>query len=361
MDRRKFLKAGVLTSLAATSPGFLIHSCNQKSENKLGVALVGLGRYSTNQLAPTLQLTNYCKLSAVVSGTESKRINWAKKYNLADNSVYTYEEFDQIATNDQVDIVYVVLPNSMHKDFVIRAAEAGKHVICEKPLGVSSGECLEMIEACKRNNVKLSVGYRLHFDNYHKYAMSIRDKSRIRNIEAEFGYVITDPNEWRMKKDLSGGGALMNLGIYCIQSACYITGQTPTMVSAQPFKSNPDFFSEVEETLAFQLFFEDKISTNFTTSHNMRANRLYVDAEDEIFEISPAFSYKGIGFKYESINFAEVNQQALQMDDFCQCIIENKSSIVSGEMGLRDLQIIEAIYEASNTGKRVNVQRILPF
>lgn len=359
MDRRHFIKSSVLSSIALSSPGLFVQSCKQENTNKLGIALVGLGHYSTSQLAPALQQTKYCKLSAIVSGTEAKRNDWANQYQLEDSSIYTYEDFDRIAENPNVDIVYVVLPNAMHKEFVIRAAEAGKHVICEKPMGISSAECVEMITACKRNNVKLSVGYRLHFDNYHKYAMEIHKSSAIRNIEAEFGYVITDPNEWRMKKSLAGGGALMNIGIYCIQSACYISGQTPTMVSAQAFNNNPEFFSEVEETLSFQLFFDEEVANSFTTSHNMRANRLYVDADDEIFEISPAFYYNKIGANYASRSFTEVNQQALQMDDFSLCILRNETSRVSGEMGLRDLRIIEAIYESADSGRKVAIQNML--
>lgn len=358
MDRRQFIKTSTKASLAIASSGFIIHSCEQANKNKLGVALVGLGKYSTEQLAPALKQTKNCYLASIVSGTESKRNKWAKRYGLADDCIYTYEDFDRIAENKLVDIVYVVLPNSMHKEFVIRAAKAGKHVICEKPMGISSAECLEMIEACKKNNVRLSVGYRLHFDNYHTYAMGIGNRSPIRYVEAEFGYVIKDPQEWRMKKKLAGGGALMNIGIYCVQSACYISGQVPASVTAQSFKSNPEFFSEVEETLSFQFSFEDNIATNFTTSHNLRANRLYVDSERERFEISPAFQYNRLGSKYESVSLSEVNQQVLQMDDFCQCIIKNKPSRVSGEMGLRDLRIIETIYEAAESGRRVKISQI---
>ncbi len=354
MERREFIWKSTLGTGALMLPG-LISSCGRKHDKKLGVALVGLGEYSTGQLAPALQQTTNCYLAAIVSGTESKRNSWSDQYDIPSTNVYSYETFDQIKDNKDIDIVYVVLPNALHKEYVVRAAQAGKHVICEKPMGISSQECREMIDACEKNGVLLSVGYRLHFDNYHQYLMNLGNRSAIRNIQADFGYVIKDREEWRMKKKLAGGGALMNVGIYCLQSACYVSQQLPDRVTAQSFKSKPEFFSEVEETIAFQFSFPNSIPNSFSTSHNMRADRVFVDTHNEKFELSPAFSYSDLGRNFQSKNFAGVNQQALQMDDFCRCIKEGRKSRVSGEMGLRDLLIIEAIYEASERGESVEI------
>ncbi len=354
MDRRQFIEKSTLVSSAIVLPN-LLTGCRFDNEVGLGVALVGLGQYSTDQLAPALQKTNNCYLAGIVSGTDEKKNDWSKKYKIREENIYSYDSFDQIKGNDEIDVVYVALPNALHKEFVIRSAKAGKHVICEKPMGISSTECKEMIDACEQNNVLLSVGYRLHFDNYHRHVMSLSKKSRLRQINADFGYVVEDPNEWRMKKELAGGGALMNIGIYCVQSACYISNQLPEMVTAQSFKSKPHFFTEVEETITFQFSFPDAISNTFSTSHNYPANRLSVDSENEKFDLSPAFTYSGLGSTFRSRKFSTVNQQALQLDDFCKCIIEGRRSKVSGEMGLRDLQIIEAIYEAAELKKEVKI------
>ena len=138
----------------------------KQDKKKLGVALVGLGSYSTYQLAPSLVDCELCYLAGIVTGTPEKEKIWQDKYNIPDTSIYNYENFDNIVSNDAIDIVYVVLPNSMHADFAIRAARAGKHVICEKPMAVNVEECDAIIEACNKANVKLSVGYRLHSEPY---------------------------------------------------------------------------------------------------------------------------------------------------------------------------------------------------
>ncbi|GAA4833827.1 Gfo/Idh/MocA family oxidoreductase [Algivirga pacifica] len=351
--RRNFLRQGGTLAAGIMLPSFLNLSCADQKSKKLGVALVGLGRYSTNELAVALQATQSCYLAGVVSGTPEKRDFWADQYNLKPENIYDYDNFDRIADNKDIDIVYVVLPNSMHAEFVIRAAQAGKHVICEKPLGISSAECLQMINACKKHGVKLSVGYRLHFDPYHQYLMQLSDK--VQYLEASNGYTLKDHSEWRMDKSLAGGGALMNIGIYCLQSACYVTGKTPISVTAQATKTRPDLFKDIEETLSFQLQFDRGVSTNFVTSHQLPMNRLMAISEGREYTLSPAFSYRGIGKKYAFEQYKELSQQAAQMDDFATVIRKNKVSSVSGEMGLRDLRIIEAIYEAADARKPISI------
>ncbi|HKK81339.1 MAG TPA: Gfo/Idh/MocA family oxidoreductase [Prolixibacteraceae bacterium] len=147
-----FLAPGMMSF--ASHPGLSISTKNKKP----GVALVGLGRYSTGQLAPALQETQYCRLSGIVTGTPSKEDEWMKKYDIPKENVYNYDNFDSIADNDDIDIIYVVLPNSMHAEYSIRAAKAGKHVICEKPMATSVKDAEDMIRACNDNNVKLSYG-----------------------------------------------------------------------------------------------------------------------------------------------------------------------------------------------------------
>ncbi|MBC8155046.1 MAG: Gfo/Idh/MocA family oxidoreductase, partial [Bacteroidetes bacterium] len=150
--------------LATTSPSPSQPAADHKADGKLGVALVGLGYYSTDLLAPGLQQTKNCYLAGIVTGTPAKAEKWTKQYNIPAKNVYNYQNFDQIANNPDIDVVYVVLPPSMHKEYVVRAAKAGKHVWVEKPMAVTAKECQEMIDACKKANVTLSVGYRLHHE-----------------------------------------------------------------------------------------------------------------------------------------------------------------------------------------------------
>lgn len=354
-SRRGFTKrvaaasAGLFT---LTSTAFL----QEKPGRKLGVALVGLGSYSSNQLAPALQQTRYCQLSGIVTGTPAKEKEWAQKYGIPAKSIYNYKNFDTIADNPAIDIVYVVLPNAMHAEYTIRAAEAGKHVICEKPMALSAQECQQMIDACHRAGVKLSIGYRLHFDPYNQAVMHLGQDQvygKLKYVNTAAGYQITGNwDQWRMKKALAGTGALGNMGVYAIQAAIYAVGENPLYVRAQEFKTLPERFDEVDETVTMQFEFPGGTVANMQTSHNANMNRLYGSAERGWFELQPFSQYNGLqGSTSEGpLNFEPVNQQARQMDDFAQCILDDRPTPVPGEMGLRDIQIIEAILQSIDAG-----------
>src|SRR2546422_5167402 len=179
-----------------------------QENKKLGFALVGLGSLSTNQIAPALQKTKRCRLAAIVTGTPAKEKIWADKYKIPQKNIYNYETFDQIAGNPDIDVVYVVLPNAMHGEFTVRAAKAGKHVLCEKPMEVSAEKCQAMIDACKAAKVQLAIGYRCQFTPHHLEMMRLaREKTfgSVKLIEASFGFRIGDPNQWRLKHALAGG------------------------------------------------------------------------------------------------------------------------------------------------------------
>jgi len=333
----------------------------QKQKGKLGIALVGLGNYATNQLAPALQQTEHCYVAGIVTGTPSKIDTWKSKYSIPDANVYNYQTFDSIKNNPDIDIVYVVLPNSMHAEYVIRAANAGKHVISEKPMAMNVKECDDMIAACKKAGKMLSVGYRLHFEPFNLEMARLGTKKiygNIKKMSAGFGFIAGDPNQWRLKKPLSGGGPLVDLGIYCIQGFCYTTGLDPISVTAQEGpKTDPQKFNGIEESLTWQMEMPGGIICEGKSSYNDNFNFLRAEAEKGIFELRPAFNYNGQrGITPEgAMNLPEVNQQAKQMDDFALAIKNNRPTPVPGEMGKRDVRIIAAIYEAMNTGKKVTI------
>lgn len=332
---------------------------NQEQEKKLGIALVGLGYYSTNLLAPALQETEHCYLTGIVTGTPSKIDEWKLKYSIPDKSIYNYQNFDSIKDNPDIDIVYVVLPNSMHAEFVIRAAQAGKHVICEKPMAMNVKECDDMIAACKKAGKMLSIGYRLHFDPYHLEMIRLGTKKvygNIKKMTAGFGILPDNPDQWRLKKSLAGGGPLVDVGLYCIQGFCYTTGMDPIAVTAQEGpKTDPDKFKDVEQSLTWQMEMPNGIICEGKTSYSDNINYLRAEAENGSFELTSAFNYTGQAGKTPEgeMNFPHVNQQAKQMDDFALAIKNKRPTPVPGEMGRRDVRIIEAIYEAMNTGKRI--------
>lgn len=358
--RRKFI------STLATGSAFVMLPVFPKFSNKLfpndrrlGIALVGLGNYSTNQLAPALQETSLCYLNGIVTGTPAKIEKWKNDYNIPDKNIYNYDNFDNIADNGSIDVVYIVLPNSMHYEFVIRAAKAGKHVFCEKPMGLTVKECDEMIAACKEAGVRLFVGYRLHTEPHHQAAMKFRTEgsSGIIYVQSEFGFKIGNPDQWRLKRSLAGGGAMMDLGIYAIQAARYSIGKEPLYVYAQEFKTDFKKFSEVDETISWQMEFQGGHVSNSYTSYTTPANRLYISTENRWFNLFPAFFYRGIKGSTNNgiLKFQEINQQAVQMDTFSNCILNNSKSDASGEDGLKDLKVIEAIYKSVESGNKVKV------
>ncbi|MCF7559677.1 Gfo/Idh/MocA family oxidoreductase [Sabulilitoribacter multivorans] len=349
--------AGGLLGVSLLSKSALAYNFDKKNQRKLGVALVGLGGYSKWQLAPALLDTKYCYLAGIVTGTPSKGKEWMRTYNIPKENVYNYDNFDEIAKNSAIDIVYVVLPNSMHADFSIRAAKAGKHVICEKPMAVSVAECDAIINACNKAGVKLSVGYRMQSDPYtNEVKRLVKEKpfGTVQYVSSDAGYYSGgNPNQWRLNKKLSGGGALVNMGVYAIQSNIYGTGTNPISVSAQEFSTRPEYFKDTDETITAQMQFPNGAVGNLFTSHNANANRLFVSFKSGWVELNPCHSYgplAGRTSEGRGISFPHRSQQLIQMDDFAKHILTGSTNFAPGEMGKRDMIIVEAIYKSIKEG-----------
>ena len=330
-----------------------------RKDGKLGIALVGLGKYSEGQLGPALKETEHCFLAGVVTGSTEKAAKWKKKYDLEDKNIYNYQNMDQVSDNPDIDILYIVLPNAMHAEYVIRAARAGKHVICEKPMAITVEECDKMIAACKAAGKLLSIGYRLHFEPYNREMMRIGKEKPYGNnnrMNAEHG--MEDVQGWRIDKALAGGGPLMDVGIYCVQGCRYTLEMEPLAVTAQESpKTNPGKFKTVEEGLTWQMEFPNKIVAECKTSYSEDLNLLRLEQGNGWAEISPAYEYSGIEGQTSKgkMDFPHINQQAAQMDDFALAIKEGRPTPVPGEMGRQDVKILQAIYQAMETGKRVDI------
>jgi predicted dehydrogenase len=329
------------------------------NKEKMGIALVGLGQYSTGQLAPALEETQHCFLAGIVTGTPAKAVKWRSMYNIPEKNIYDYTTFDNIKNNPDIDIIYVVLPNAMHKEYVIRAAKAGKHVICEKPMAITAADCDEMIRACKDAGVMLSIGYRLHFEPHNLEMIRLGKTKHFGNITsmiAENG--MNGAEGWRLNKKLAGGGPLMDLGIYCVQGVRYTTGLEPIAVTAkEEMKSDAEKFKDVEEALSWKMEMPGGIMASCRSSYSEKLNVLRADAEKGWFELSPSFEYAGIEGKTSDgkMDFKDVNQQAKQIDDFAMAIRDKRPTPVPGEMGRQDVKILQAIYKAMESGKRVEI------
>lgn len=327
----------------------------------LRVAIMGLGSYGT-RVAEAMQSCTRAKLVGAISGTPSKLTAWQSKYNIPIQNCYNYENFDAIKDNPDIDAVYIITPNALHKDQAIRVAKAGKHVICEKPMSLNEKDGKEMVDACKAANVKLLIGYRMHFEANTLEIIKQRNAGeygKIKFFQGLSGFRLGDPNQWRVNKTLSGGGSLMDIGIYAINGARYMVGEEPLWVTAQETKTDPEKFKEgVDETISFQLGFPGGAVASCLSSYSMNfLDRFLLTGEKGFAELSPAHGYgpiKGRSSKGELV-LPHVIHQTKQMDEMAAIILEGKQPVVpaDGEEALKDLHIIDAIYKAVKNGKKV--------
>jgi glucose-fructose oxidoreductase len=362
INRRKFLKqtaAGVV-GVGIAQQAFA-NILVQKKKEKLGVALVGLGYYSKDLLAPALQLTQKCHLAGIVTGTPAKAEKWKQQFNIPDKNIYNYQNFDTIANNPDIDVVYVVLPPSMHAEYSIRAAKAGKHVWCEKPMAMTVTECKNMIDAAKKNKVTLAIGYRLQHEPNTQRIIQIRKDlvyGKVVSATAAAGYRDDRTDHWKQKKSL-GGGAMYDMGVYPLNAARYATGLEPIAVAAKASTTRPEIYKEVEETMNFDLEFPGGVTAKCETSFGKGINTLETKFVNGWYKLEPFQSYsgqKGITSDGKVLNDVIPNQQAKQMDDDAISIMNGTPLLVPGEEGLKDIRVVEAIYKSVAAGsQRVKV------
>ncbi|MBX3238427.1 MAG: Gfo/Idh/MocA family oxidoreductase [Chitinophagaceae bacterium] len=364
LSRRKALKSLALGGAGIfLAPNILMSCGNKPKKDKLGVALVGLGYYSTDLLAPAFEQTQHCYLAGIVTGTPAKAEAWQKKHNLPDKNIYNYQNFDDIANNPDIDVVYVVLPPSMHEEYVVRAANAGKHVWCEKPMAMTEAECSRMIEACKKNKQSLAIGYRLqHEPNTKEYKRIIREKllGKVLKLEDAAGYFDGRTDHWKQKREM-GGGVLLDMGVYAIQGARHGTGMEPvSVVSAQTSTTRPEIYKDgLAETAIATLEFPGGVMANIKTSFGENVNFLNIHCEKGTIEMAPYSAYSGVKGKSPlgEINFPYNTpwQQTNQMDNDALSIMNKQPMLVPGEEGLKDIRIVEAILKSAETGQSVKL------
>ncbi len=347
----------MVAGATALIPPFITPRLGKKQ--KLGVALVGLGNYSTNLLAPALQQTEFCELTGIVTGSPHKIPKWQKQYGIKDKNVYNYDNMHRVAGNPDIDVVYIVLPNSMHCDFSILAANCGKHVWCEKPMATTEQACQDIIDACNRNKVKLSIGYRMQHEPDTRTIMQYgRDLpyGPIQKIESGAGYRHST-NDWQVEKAM-GGGAMFDMGVYPLNAARYCTHEEPIAVTARHETTRTELFSEVDETTYFDLEFPSGARASCMTTLNQGKNRLHVDCAEGWYRLVPFQTYSGVKGETsdgKTLNQTIPNQQAKQMDDDAKAILNDEPVMVPGSDGLKDIRVVEAIFESARTGKKVDI------
>jgi glucose-fructose oxidoreductase len=338
-------------------------------DRKIGYAVVGLGSYALGQIIPNLAKCRRSRLTALVSGDPAKARKVAAEHNVPERSIYTYQTFDRIRDDPDVDVVYVILPNSMHAEYTIRAAQAGKHVLCEKPMAVSSAECEAMIAACRKAGRKLMIGYRSHFEPHNVRLMNLRREGFVGKaafVESEHGFAIGDPGQWRLKRALAGGGSLMDIGIYSVQALRYAAGEEPVSVTARESTDRKDpRFREVEDRLDWSFLFPSGLIGHGFSSYSSGHNHIRLTGDKGWIDMEPATSYSGQrmrtrqGWDEEKAvqppAGSAANQFVGQLDHMAECVLTGREPIVPGEEGLRDLRIMEAIYRSAAEGATITL------
>ncbi|CAM4025531.1 Gfo/Idh/MocA family oxidoreductase [Corallococcus sp. ZKHCc1 1396] len=346
----------------------------QPDAERVGWAIVGLGHLSLEELLPAFGQSKRNKLVALVSGDRAKAQAVAKQYGVPDKGLYDYKTFDRLKDNPDVQVVYIVLPNSMHAEYTVRAAQAGKHVFCEKPMANTVAECQQMIDACKKADRKLGIAYRLQYEPHHRALIRMaRDKElgTLKLFTADNGQNQGEPNQWRHKKALAGGGALPDVGIYCLNAARYLSGEEPIEVHGFSHSTpNDPRFKEVDEHFAFHLKFPSGFQANCTTSYSTHeTKRMRLMGSDGWADMDPAFSYGGLRLRIATKSkafpkaddtversFSQTSQFAREMDHFARCVQENTVPHTPGEEGLADMRIIEALYRSAREGRTVKLE-----
>ena len=339
-------------------------------DRRIGYAVVGLGHLSLEEIIPALFSCKKSKLAALVSGSPEKMKKVASQYGVSPQNCYSYQTYDQLKNNKEVDVIYIVLPNGMHKEFVVRGARAGKHILCEKPMANTAAECREMIDACNKANVKLMIAYRIQYQPHNRKLRDMVQKKELgiaKFVEASNCQSSANPDHWRHKIKLAGGGALPDIGLYCLNTTRFVLGEEPTEVFAYQYSTpgNP-LFTEVEEMVSWQMRFPSGVVASCSTHYNVHESRHYrVLCEKGWVNMDKAYAYKGQQLSsakasgrlelQQNIGLAEKNQFATEMDHFSDCIINNKIPFTPGEEGLQDHVLMEAIYKSAKEGKPVKL------
>ena len=366
-SRRDFSKLAGLAAASALVPNTLQAAPQPKPQaalnKKLGYCIVGLGRISVGHFMPGLLQSQHGRVTGLVSGHPDKAQKLAAQYKVPADSIYTYDQYDKIRDNSEIDAVYIGLPNSMHAEYTIRAAKAGKHVLCEKPMATTVADSRAMIAACAGAKKKLMIAYRCQLEPVNLKAIAlIRSGAigQVQAIESANGFNIQS-GEWRLDKKLAGGGPLMDVGIYSLNACRYLTGEEPQVLSAYSSVIDHDGrFNQVEENIGWTMRFPSGIVASCNTSYGADMDGYYkVHGAKGVIELSPAFGYQGIHMTGTTAGpngklpldmpepIHDPQQFTMEADYFADCIANDKPVKMSGEEGLRDMELMMQIYRSA--------------
>lgn len=338
-------------------------SRNKSSSGNIRYAVVGLGHIAQVAILPGFKHARKSELAGLVSSSPKKLQKLAKKYGV--ENTWSYDQYEECLHSGAIDAVFIALPNDMHKDFTVRAARAGVHVLCEKPLAVTARDCQQMIDTAKKNRIKLMTAYRLHMEETNLRASEIVASGKIgepKYFNSCFSFEVTDPDNIRLKRK-RGGGTLYDIGVYCLNAARYIFQSEPTEVFAYSANSGEKIFKEVDESTAVVLRFPQERLATFTTSFGAADADYYeVVGTKGSLRVEPAFEYVGelafklkVGEKEVQKTFAPRDQFGAEISYFSECILKGTEPEPSGLEGLIDVQIVEAMYRSAKSGRPVKL------
>jgi glucose-fructose oxidoreductase len=338
---------------------------NERGAKKIRYAVVGLGYIAQIAVLPAFEnAKKNSELAALVSDDAEKLTKLSRKYKV--KQTYSYDQYDELLQSGQIDAVYIALPNHMHHEYTIRAARAGIHVLCEKPMAVTDDECIEMIRACDENKVKLMIAYRLHFDKANLSAIELVKSGKIgepRIFNSIFTMQVKDEDNIRLKSS-TGGGTVYDIGIYCINAARYLFQAEPIEVTAVTANSGDARFTEVEEMASAVLRFPEDRLASFTCSFGAADASAYeVVGTEGTLRADPAYEYADdlkftvkVKGKERERTFPKHDQFGPELLYFSNCILSNEEPEPSGREGLADVRIIQAIYESAETRRPVKLE-----
>jgi predicted dehydrogenase len=343
-----------------------LSSTQKQKPKKIRYAVVGLGYISQVAMLPAFaHAGTNSELAALVSDDPKKLSVLSKKYKV--KNTYSYEQFDECLNSGLVDAVYIALPNSMHREYTERAAKAGVHVLCEKPMAVTDKDCQAMIAAAESGKVKLMIAYRLHFDSANLKAIEIvhsRKFGEIRIFNSVFTQQVKE-GDIRLKSSL-GGGPLYDIGIYCINAARYLFKAEPEEVFACSASNTDKRFKEVDEMNSVILRFPDNRLAAFTCSFGAASQATYeVVGTKGVLKVGQGYEMVTemtheltIDEKTTRKTFAKKDQFAPELIYFSDCILKNKTPEPSGLEGLADVRIVEALFKSAESGRPVKIEAI---
>lgn len=339
---------------------------NQSDNNKRKIryAVVALGWIAQETVLPAFaHASNNSELVAFVSDDPTKISQLSQQYGVKHS--YSYDEYDKCLQSGEIDAVYIALPNHLHCEYTVRAAQAGIHVLCEKPMAVTEEECEQMIRAAEENKIKLMIAYRLHFDEANMQAVEIAKSGKIGDVRifnSVFSQQVAQGNV-RLEKISIGGGTIYDMGVYCINAVRYLFQAEPTEVVAFSANDGEKRFEEIDEMTSAILRFPKERLATFTSSFGASSVSSYqIVGTKGNLRMDSAYSYQGelkqqltIDNQKQEHSFSAGDQFAAEIIYFSDCVLSNKNPEPSGVEGLADVRIIRALYESAKTGKPIKL------